>query len=62
MRQIIQDIFGTYTPIEVLIEDGLDVDVYQAVADWEWLAGVFLFSLVLYSMFRILGSMFGGRK
>ena len=64
MRDLIQTIFGVYTPVtyEVLGADG--AVLYTAVADgaagvdWTYVAGVFLFSIVLYSFFRLLGVVF----
>lgn len=64
MRDLIQTIFGVYTPVtyEVLGADG--AVLYTAVADgaagvdWTYVAGVFLFAIVLYSFFRLLGVVF----
>lgn len=64
MRDLIQTIFGVYTPVtyEVLGTDG--AVLYTAVADgaagvdWTYVAGVFLFAIVLYSFFRLLGVVF----
>lgn len=56
MREIIIQLFGTYTPL-------LDPVTGQAVigvagVDWEWIAGVFLFGIVLYSFLRLVGVIF----
>ena len=64
MRDLIPTIFGVYTPVtyEVLGTDG--AVLYTAVADgaagvdWTYVAGVFLFAIVLYSFFRLLGVVF----
>ena len=64
MRALIESIFGVYTPVtyDVLGADG--AVLYTAVADgaagvdWPYVAGTFLFALVLYSFFRLLGVVF----
>lgn len=71
MKDLILDIFGTYTP--VMTEVGLvvtdadgysTVETFEAVAsgaaglDWPWLMGVLLFAIVLWSLFRLLGVFF----
>lgn len=53
MHDLIVSLFGTYTP-------QLDPVSGQAVlgvagCDWEWIAGVFLFGIVLYGFLRLLG-------
>lgn len=60
MREIIQSLFGVYTPItyESVTADGsLQTLPVLGVAgvDWEWLAGVLLFAIVLYAFFRLVG-------
>lgn len=67
MKDLIVRLFGEYTPVtyEVTVmtdsADGIVSDTYSAVAsglagvDWEWLAGVLLFTIVLYSFLRLVG-------
>ena len=64
MKDLIIRLFGEYVPITydvtVPVSDG-SVESYQAVAsglagvDWEWLAGVLLFAIVLYAFLRLVG-------
>lgn len=55
LKSIIIDLFGSYVPITYsdgsidIIPDGL------SGVDFEWLAGVFLFAMSFYCVFRILG-------
>ena len=58
MYTIIQNIFGTYAPITITFLDGSQ----KAFIDYTYLTGVLLFSITLYSTFRLLGIMFGGKK
>lgn len=68
---MIIDLFGSYQPvtyteyISYTTADGATMwDSYEVVAsglagvDWPWVAGVFLFAIVLYSLFRLLGVFF----
>ena len=64
---LIEDVFGTYTPrtqtVTVYLDDGSTVQGTEIVPgvggmDWYWIAGVFLFSLVLWSFFRFMGVIF----
>lgn len=67
MKELIVQLFGEYEPImtsAIMTEtvDGVTtshiIDVVasgSAGVDWAWVAGVFLFSIVLYSAFRVLG-------
>jgi hypothetical protein len=56
MRDLIVTIFGTYQPVL----DPITGSVAGGLAgvDWPYVAGVFLFGLVLYGMLRFLGVMF----
>lgn len=71
MKNMIIDLFGSYQPvtyteyIPYTAADGTAMwDSYEVVAsglagvDWPWVAGVFLFAIVLYSLFRLLGVFF----
>lgn len=55
LKAVIVDLFGSYVP--VTYSDGT-IDIIPsglAGVDFEWLAGVLLFALSLYCVFRILG-------
>lgn len=70
MKEIIVSIFGEYVPVMtdmpvVEVIDGVEsTTVYSVVAsgaaglDWSWIAGVALFAIVLWSLFRLLGVFF----
>lgn len=70
LKSFVQSIFGTYTPIttsQAVTEtvDGENITtLIDAVAegaagvDYEWIAGVAIFCIVLFSFFRILGVVF----
>ncbi len=64
MRDLIETIFGVYTPVTYEVLDANGAVLYTAVADgaagvdWTYVGGVFLFALVLYSFFRLLGVVF----
>lgn len=55
MRDVIINLFGTYTPVTYnngsfdIIPDGL------SGVDWVFVSGVFLFALSLYCAFRVIG-------
>lgn len=68
MKSLIIRLFGSYTPVTYseyfyyTAADGSILGDYNEVVasglagvDWPWLAGVFLFAIVLYSFFRLLG-------
>ena len=56
MKSIIIDIFGEYEPIIVELTDGSEA----VQIDYPYIFGVLMFALVVYSVFRIIGSL-GGR-
>lgn len=58
MRDIIINLFGIYTP--VTYNDGVNDVIPSGMAgvDWTFIAGVFLFSLTLYCVFRVIGGIF----
>lgn len=67
MSGIVASVFGTYSPktqtVSLTLENGTVVtsqEIIPGVAgmDWHWIAGVFLFSVVLWSFFRFLGVIF----
>lgn len=69
MKDLIIRLFGEYVPVtyDVVVpvsSDSSVVETYSAVAsglagvDWEWLAGVLLFAIVLYAFLRIVGVFF----
>lgn len=45
MAEAMTAIFGTYTPID-------------GCADWQYIGGVIIFSICLYSMFKLIGGVF----
>lgn len=54
----LQSVFGTYTPITY--NDG-SIDIIpsgMAGVDWQYLAGVIVFCVFIYSLFRFLGGIF----
>lgn len=55
MRDIILNIFGSYSPVTYEL-DGVEV-VADGLAgvDWPYVLGVVLFGIVLYSVLRIIG-------
>ena len=67
MSGIVASVFGTYSPKTQTVSQTLDngtvvtsQEIIPGVAgmDWHWIAGVFLFSVVLWSFFRFLGVIF----
>lgn len=52
MRSVMQNIFGVYNPIVV---NDLEGNIIYTGVDWEYIAGILLFTLCLYCFFRILG-------
>lgn len=67
MKDLIVSIFGTYEPVmttHAYVVPGVDGSILETVSavapglagvDWPWVAGVFLFAIVLYSFFRLAG-------
>ncbi len=64
---VIEDLFGTYTPktqtVSVIGSDGSTASYEEYVPgvagmDMEWIAGVVLFALILYCIFRLAGGVF----
>ena len=61
MTEILQSIFGVYTPVLTDVYDATGTFVGTTVAsgmagvDWQYLAGVALFAIVLISVFKLLG-------
>lgn len=55
MRTILQNLFGVYTPVSVLLDDGSThyLDGLAGV-DWEYVLGVCLFALVLGCVLAII--------
>ena len=71
MKDMIVELFGQYSPVtysEYFVYTAADGSVMQNVnevvasglagVDWPWVAGVFLFAIVLYSLCRLLGVFF----
>lgn len=49
IMEVVEQIFGVYTPVDGGVNYG-------------YIAGVVIFSIVLYSAFRLLGIALGGRR
>ena len=45
MSEVMISLFGVYTPVD-------------GCADWQYIGGVLLFAICLYSLFRLLGGIF----
>lgn len=71
MKNLLVELFGAYTPVTYteyiyyIAADGSVVQDFNEVVasglagvDWPWVMGVFLFAIVLYSLFRLLGVFF----
>ena len=70
MKDLIIRLFGEYQPVTTqellpVMADGVtEYQMVEVVAsgaagvDWAWIAGVVLFAIVLYSLFRLLGVFF----
>lgn len=61
MKDIIADIFGTYEPITYEVYNSV-TDTYDTViasgtagVDWMYVAGVILFGVALFCVFKIIG-------
>lgn len=60
MKDLIIDLFGEYIPVTSTV-DGVEVVASGAAGvDWAWVAGVFLFAIVLYSFMRLVGVLLRG--
>lgn len=61
LKVIIEQIFGTYQPVTYEIynsvSDSYDIVIADGFAgvDWAYLAGVFLFGVSLFCVFKIIG-------
>lgn len=67
LMDAIVDIFGVYRPrtyqVSTYLEDGTVISSEELVpglagVDWEWIAGVGVFCMSLYCIFRMIGGMF----
>ena len=57
MNSVISNLFGVYQPIVVeVVEDGIIKEV--ACVDYGYFAGIGLFALTLFCVFRLIGGMF----
>ena len=56
MKEIMQSIFGTYEPLSYINEFD-EVQYIEGIAGWDmqYILGVLLFCICLYSLFRIIG-------
>lgn len=58
LRTLITNLFGSYAPITFTDVDSVDVIPSGCAGmDWEWIAGVALFAITLYSVFRLIGGL-----
>ena len=64
VRDVLEGLFGEYTPrtqtVTQYLPDGSSVTYQEYVSgvagmDWDWLASVAIFILILYCLFRLLG-------
>lgn len=63
----LRSVFGTYEPITTAYY--VDADTTMTVVaegaagvNFEYVSAVFLFAIVLYSLFRIIGTVISGRR
>lgn len=75
MKAIIQSLFGYYQPVYDYVSEYIwnpvteQFDTFTNTVtvnglgglDWEWIAGVFLFGLSLWCIFKIIGGLICGR-
>lgn len=54
----LQSVFGTYTPITYTLDGNDIIPSGMSGVDWQYLAGVIVFCIFLYSVFRFLGGIF----
>ncbi len=59
MRDLIISIFGAYTPIvdAVGVDGNLHMCYGLGTIDFTWIAGVILFVVVLWCLFRLIGGL-----
>ena len=56
MREIIVNLFGSYTPLTFTDAEGNIINATGlAGVDWEWVAGCAIFCICLISVFKFLG-------
>lgn len=53
MKDVVLSIFGAYAPL--MQPDGSTYVLGVAGVDWVWIAGIILFSVVLFSFFKLVG-------
>lgn len=58
MQEIINEIFGVYTPLVDPVTGSVVIGV--AGVDWTWIAGVFLFGILLYGFLRLVAVLLKG--
>lgn len=65
LHSVILRLIGDYNPIvtdHVYQQSGSYTSHHVEVTpDWSWIASALIFAIVLYSFFRIIGSLFGGK-
>lgn len=57
MYEVISDLFGTYSPVTTLISGSVEEGTaqYAVSPDYTYIAGVLLFAIGVYSVFRCIG-------
>lgn len=58
MKELIITLFGEYVPLMSTVGDIPQYVIGIAGLDFAWIAGVFLFSVVLYCLLRMIGGIF----
>ena len=60
MDTVMQNLFGSYNPIVVeTIQDGISIEV--ACVDYAYFAGIALFAITLFCVFKLIGGLFRAR-
>lgn len=57
IREVIQSIFGTYTPVPLGVRADGSFIYGVASVDFEFIGGILLFGIMLWCLLRILGGM-----
>lgn len=55
IKEVITQLFGQYVPIFYTVGDDMIIPAGASGVDWTFIAGVLLFALTLYCVFRIVG-------
>lgn len=65
MKDLIITLFGSYEPVMTTVTDEVLGSVQMVASGmagvaWEWISGVVLFAIVLYSFLRLVGVLLRG--